>query len=342
MQATAAGKFNNIVPSISVPLMLLKNGLTLGTAILGGLFYTFSGKKEKDGSLSTCTRRKQTMASELHLSSSTVWRGMKPLKQDYVSEVEGKYDTYIFDHTVTQDGQFLRVPYELLQKEFKITYKERNNRPAWTITRRLTRSEAVVGGWIITQCDNVKKKKKELETSNSEIAEALNLSEPIVQFAIETLIGAHIIFRKGTGINRYQKSIYHVHRKFLRMKKRQKVAAPEEQRGDAKVVVHRNEADVRTEQRAAAEREYYNRRHLAEDIAERNYNRAMQDKQFKEADQAIREMDFDLAKAEVFNLPEAPEMRKRFEEYKRQRDDALKRLGMTYKDLRPQYEGEDE
>lgn len=335
MQNTATAKFNNILPSISVPLTFLKNGFPLGTALLGGLFFTFSGKREKDGSLSTCTRRKQTMASELHLSSSTVWRGMKPLKKGYVSEVEGKFDTYIFDHTVTQDEQFVRVPKELLTQEYQIKYKERDNRPERTETRYLTHSEAVVGGWIITHCDNVKKKNKGFETSNSEIAEALGLSEPTVQTALDTLIGANIIFRKGIGKNRYLKSIYHVHRKYLRKKKQQKVEAkasgfPE----GAKVIIHRNEADVLAEQRAAAEREYYNRKHLAEDLAERNYNRAMQDEQFREAEEVLRVMGYDLAMAEINNSPALSDLQKRYEKYKQQRDDALKRLGMKDSDFR--------
>lgn len=341
MQNAATAKFNNILPGISVPLMLLKNGFPLGTALLGGLFYTFSGKREKDGSLSTCTRRKQTMASELGLSSSTVWRGMKPLKQGYVSEVEGKYDTYIFDHTITQDEQFLRIPKELLTQEFKITYKERDSRPERTETRFLTHSEAVVGGWIITQCDNVKKKKKEFETSNSEIAEALGLSEPTVQATLNTLIGANIIFRKEKGINRYQKSNYHVHRKYLRVKKRQKAEAKDpETSGGVKVVIHKKEADVLAEQRAAYEREYYARKHLAEDIAERNYNRAMQDEQFREAEEALRGMVYDLAMAETNNSPALPELRKGYEKYQRQRDDALKRLGMKDCDFRAGSEDE--
>lgn len=331
MQTMAAEKFNNIIPSISVPLKFLKNGFTLGTAILGGLFYTFSGRTEKDGTVSTCTRRKHTMASELHLSDSTVWRGMKALNPDYVTEVEGKYDTYIFDHAVTQDGQFIRIPKELRQQEFAIKHKERNNRPAWTETRFLTNSETVVGGYIITQCDNVNKSKKELETSNAEIAEALGLSEPTVQSAIDTLVGANIIFRKWTGINRFQKSKYHVHRKFLRMKKRQDKKAQASMMSDEKPkeVVHIDAEALRREKLAESERKYYEEKHKAEDRAERNYKRAMQDEQFREAEQMIRSMGYDLAVAEALNSPELPERQKLYEKYQRQRDDALKRLGMT-------------
>lgn len=333
--ATAAKKFN-IIPGINVPYKLLQDGLTPRMAILGGLFYTFSGKTEKDGTVSTCTRRKKELKRKYRLSGSTLWRGFKRLK-GYMSAVEDKDDTYIFDHTAVPE-LFLRAPDELFDKVFTIKYKAKKNRPERIEIRRLTHNEILVGGYVITQCDNLKKEKKEFETSNSEIAEALNLSEPIVQAALDTLIAAKIVFCKVKGVNRYCKSKYKVHSRFLRKQKQAVTKAqadtpPPQQEPTEKVITFRNKEDVHREQKTAEDREYYRLRHLAEDIADKNYKRAMLVKDFAAAENGLRGIGADLAFAEARNSPNLPELQAREAEYQLLRSMALKRLKMTDDDF---------
>lgn len=336
MQNTATEKFN-IIPGIKVPYKLLGDGFTPRMAILGGLFYTYSGKTEKDGTVSACTRRKKDLASRLRLSGSTLWRGFKRLKDGYMSEVENKDNTYIFDRTTVPE-LYLRAPDELIEKVFTIKYKAKKARPERIEIRYLTHNEILVGGYVITQCDNWHREKKEFETSNSEIAEALNLSEPIVQAALDTLIAAKIVFCKVKGINRHIKSKYKVHSRFIRKQKQ----AAKKQAADTtlhtstentKVVVLRKEEDIRREQKTAEDRAFYRKKHLAEYLAARNYNRAMQDKEFKQAALAIKALSPDLAKAELYNYPELAKLQSEMEALLRQRSAALKRLKLTDDDF---------
>ena len=146
------------------------------------------------------------------------------------------------------------------------------------------------------------------------------------------------VFCKVKGVNRHCKSKYKVHSRFLRKQKQAATKAqadtpPPQQEPTEKVITFRNKEDVHREQKTAEDREYYRLRHLAEDIADKNYKRAMLVKDFAAAENGLRVIGADLAFAEVRNSPNLPELQAREAEYQLLRSMALKRLKMTDDDF---------
>ena len=71
--------------------------------------------------------------------------------------------------------------------------------------------------------------------------------------------------------------------------------------------------------------------------AEQAIAAAEQDKQFAEAERAIKKGEIELAKAELFAPETLPDLRAKLQEAHLARRQAMTRLGFTEKDFTPQY-----
>ncbi|MDE6441908.1 MAG: hypothetical protein K2L12_04030 [Clostridia bacterium] len=340
MQETTAKKLN---PYITPPQSLFGNGkrrFPFGAIFVGGLIHSYSGELLENGELSDFTRTKAAISKRIGRSYSTVWRAIKFLvDNDKVKLVESKQNTYIFEY----ENSFIRIDERLLTDEFNI-YDEETKKVKER--RKLSDVEILVGGLIITRCDNSKHTVKTYEASNKDIADELGISESSVDPAIRVLKAAKIIVRKteDVGVNRYKKSKYSINRKYRRIIKEQQKDEQESQPGKSEkqpeVKNYKTFRELREAQETerlaqivARDNKYYESKHAAEDTAERNYAKAMTDAQFRAAENELKSLDIEVAKAEVLNGAIPEELKARHIELIKQRRAALKRLGLSEKDL---------
>lgn len=322
---------------ITVPKpLLMSNGVRrfpLGTVVVGGKINSFT--KQKDGILSGCTRSLKSFSKELGISTSTAWRGRKRLIGcGQIEAVEGKANTYIFKDN--GEELFIRIDERLLTKEFDIYDEETKT----VIERRsLTLAEAVIAGLIITRCDNLKHDKKIYKASNSDIAGELGLSESCVAPAIKVLKGAKIIVRKSddVGVNRYKKSTYSVNWRYRRIIKKDKQVERKTQ-SDTKIPSKKYKTfeELQAERQAkVVEREakFYEAKHKAEELAERNLARAMADEQFRQAENELKSLNIEIAFAEVRTGEIPAELKSKEQKFVKQREQALKRLRLSESDI---------
>jgi predicted transcriptional regulator len=284
------------------------------------LYWSYSGTVDKQTqTVKSCTRSKPQINEELTLSRSSAYRAQNALEHSNLITKTDR-DTYVYNRS-RYDNAFIRADKRLFAKDYDLTY-----------------SEIIVASYIITHVDDLKRDKiNALVTSNSEIADVLDLHTNTVERAISTLLSKHIIIRKRIGKNGYDKSVYNIHRKFQSKRKseRTKKVTTTTENGQ-KVVVYKNESDINAERKAQREREYYDAKHKAEDVAERNINKARSDAGFKRADEALTALAIDIARAEV-NGTATTAMYAREKALQRERAEALKRLGLCDDDLKPRY-----
>lgn len=352
-EATATQKLNN--PYFAAPMSFFDycgRRLPLGTIIVSSLFSSFSGKKQADGTISTCTRKKKQLHEEICVSLSTIYRAMKELgKKDKLTLLEGKEDTYIFNHDC---DKFLRIDKRLLTEEWDI-YDE--NTQKVKERRKLTFAEVVIAALIITRCYNKKDETRKhiFTAAYSDIANELDLAESTVERVIPILKAAKIIVRKSedVGVNRYKKSTYYANRKFKWIYKKKKFEQPTEptqivqpqpaasttsgQTTSSKKEYWKyiKEKEERSRKIAEQEQKYYDAKFAAEDKADKNYRRAMQDEQFKKATEELMAVSIEIGKAEgkAANGKAPEELYKREAELQEKRRQALKRIGLTESDI---------
>lgn len=323
--AATVKQFNNYH---RLPLGLLsKPRLPLGIVFLISDVYSFTGEKL------SCVRTYKGFQNDLGISRPTVGRALRAAKANKMISSD-KEKGYVCQRDKIDDGLFLKFETWVHTEEFEV---RKNTR------RRLNLSERLIYSFFRTRCDNRNNRAKAYEISISELAEILGLSEKTVQKGLWVLIRAKLIYRpaEDKGVNAYKKSRYTLNYKIIRAhekkaKTAQKPATPA-QDNSPKVITFKSAADVANEQRAERERRYFELKHNAEDVAERNYKYAMQDKQFRDAETELKAIGFDLAIAELHNLPTLPKLQRRSEELQGLRTAALMRIGLTEQDLIPQY-----
>lgn len=100
---------------------------------------------------------------------------------------------------------------------------------------------------------------------------------------------------------------------------------------------YKSEAAISADARTERERYYATMRRRANAKAEQAIAAAEQDKQFAEAERAIKKGEIELAKAELFAPETLPDLRAKLQEAHLARRQAMTRLGFTEKDFTPQY-----
>lgn len=312
MSDATARKFNNYT---RLPYDLLAM-FPHGQAYVLGDVFSFTGDNLD------CHRTYKSFGDRAGSSRATVGRALRSGKAQKLITVD-KEKGYVFNRNAVREDSFLRVPDWVRVEEFDVRKNKR---------RRLLKSEVSVYSYIYTRCDNKKKSNKFFETSVSAISEAVHLCERTVLRALWTLIRAGLIYRpkKDKGVNAYKKSRYTLNYKLIRAHEKQVKI-------DTKPTAVSAEPQ-RPKTFQEIEQYYKDKRERAEFIAERNFNRANENERFKLADGIYKSLMFSAAYAMHYNSAQKEEFERRAAKAQTERLIALRELGMTEKDLDPQYE----
>ncbi len=312
MSEATARKLNNF---IRLPYELLAK-LSHGQAYVLGDVYSFTGDNLG------CHRTYKTFSNRAGSSRATVGRALHAGRaQGLISVDENK--GYVFERDKLNDDKFMRVLDWIITEEFNVRKNEH---------RRLLPSERSIYSYIFTRCDNAKKQNKVCEASIAEIAEAVHLSERTVQRRRWSLIRAGLIYcpMGDKGVNAYKKSRYTLNYKLIR--EHEKRARTEER----PATVSTKQPKPKTLQ--DVEQYYSDKRARAELIAERNYIKAREDKEFKHYDDLYKSLSISAAFATYHKPEQAARLEQRAAKAKVERLIALNKIGMTEKDVEPQYD----
>ena len=319
MTATVDVKLNNYnYGYIRTPLGIPK--LTAGAMLVVGDIFSFSGKN-KHGEEMTCRRTYKSFVERTGKSRATVGRALKSAREkELITHSQEK--GYVFN-LEKADG-FLRCPEFIYQEEFKIKKQ----------IRKLLSNECRVYSYIFTKCDNRKNKKKVCMASEAVIAEELGVCEKTVHKAIWILIRAKLIYRpkKDKGINGYKLSKFTLNTKLLR----NHGVVINVDHDEEKPVPPAPTAPVELT-REAIELYYCEKRQRAEEIADNNRRRAMQNDDYKTAHSYVVSLVFECAKAEE-GSDNAKKLQQCYNRAVADRLVILKELGLSEEDLIPQYE----
>ncbi len=89
--------------------------------------------------------------------------------------------------------------------------------------------------------------------------------------------------------------------------------------------------------RADRERFYSRRKNKAQEQADRNFEKAMRAPAFMQAEKELKRLDFEGAKAELYNPDKLPDIQAKQKQLKQQRAKVLATLGLTEQDLLPKW-----
>lgn len=275
-----------------------------------------------------CHRTYKSFEERTSNSRATVGRALHTGKAQELISID-KVKGYVFNLDKINDDEFLRVLDWVIKEEFKVRKNER---------RRLIKSEVSIFSYIFTHCDNHKKGDKSCVVSISELAEKLGLSERTVQRRRWTLIRAGLIYypSKDKGVNAYKKSRYTLNYELIKAHEKK---AKAEQKTDTPAPSFAPEPEQQSpETFQEIEQDYKDKRVRAEQIAESNLIRAREYERFKLADDTYKYMSISAAFAPYRNPEQAAEFEKRAARAKAERLIALRDIGLTEKDIEPQYE----
>ncbi len=234
--------------------------------------------------------------------SESVW---KVLKDDAVEKADKKGKK-------AEDAKisFLRVENWIYYAEFDGRY--------------LTNKEIEVLFYLVSLTNNGK---KVFQCSNRFIARGLNCSSRTVNKAVAALKKIGLIQYRSKARNGKILTDFTVNDNFLRNKKKAVMAAKK------KAIAAAKELD----ERAAFELYYSENRRRAEARAESMIERANADKQYRLANDDMRALEVEIAKAEVRNPSLLDGFLRQLEHAKMVRAERLAALQMTEDDLKPRY-----
>ena len=167
-------------------------------------------------------------------------------------------------------------------------------------------------------------------------ARQLGLDYTTVLRAISALSSAYLIEIKKKGINTHEKGVYvanmdKIH-KHIRINKKESKKAEKANKKQAK-----SKAVRLLDETSDFKRFYDLRREQAKRTAENNKEKAEQNERYKQADKRYRLLELEHAKAELYAPLTLPEIMARKQVALAERASALREIGMTEKDLEPQY-----
>ncbi len=190
----------------------------------------------------------------------------------------------------------------------------------------LTHNEVTILFYIISQCRN-RKGAAIWKASERHIARRLNLSPTTVGKAVERLTEARVLIKSGQALNKYTKTTFSVDENALKAAQKGIVTRAKGISDEAKAA----------ELRAERERFYAHRQKAVLDRVEKLRARARADEAYREAENELRAIELDIAKAEYHHLPTLPDLLERKRGNEAQRAERLAALGMTEEDLLPRY-----
>ena len=306
---------------IERPLSFFKQALTRATLKIRGYWYSFSVEDNE------CRVGYSTLADKLGTSRSSIARTVAGAKDSEIFKIErkgGEKTAYTYIGEVNEREMRVRSELFFWTDIFNVYGRE----------RRLTDAEVDVLSLIYT-CTRYEKAKK--YTGNyADIARQLGLDYTTVLRAISALSSAYLIEIKKKGINTHEKGVYvanmdKIH-KHIRINKKESKKAEKANKKQAK-----SKAVRLLDETSDFKRFYDLRREQAKRTAENNKEKAEQNERYKQADKRYRLLELEHAKAELYAPLTLPEIMARKQVALAERASALLEIGMTEKDLEPQY-----
>lgn len=315
----------------------------------------FSFSVIESNPMARCRSKLSEFAEDFHVSERQCSRLIKRLTEaeliEKVTDENGQVirSWYRYVGTPMLGKEFIRVDVANLQTEFE--FKADNKGHSQPYKRYLTLIEVLVLSYIITHCDNVKRRKNEFYGSYRSIARKLKLSVGAVSSTIFYLMKAELIFchAGNRAKNGSDWTKYHVNKKLLLrtmkadQRKTEELAKQtgaqttfEEQRQSSVGFV--SPAVLALNARADRERYYSKLREKAQNIADQQIERANKDAEFKQMERELRGLECSLAKAEVQgDRKELSRLMQIQKELQKRRLARLQVLAMCEEDFLPRY-----
>ncbi len=249
------------------------------------------------------------------ISEKSAARGIKTGLESKIIERAGKVSKYKFKDATEEKSSF-EVEDWLTSVYFDFG----------EYTDRLNPNEVLILSLIRSYC-RAQKGTAIWKSSNSFIAKSLEIVTSTVSAALERLKAAKLIYIKGRAKNKFIRATFSVNEKALTEAKKNTVKRAKGISEEAKAA----------ELRAERDRFYAHRQKAVLDRVEKLRARARADEAFREAEDALRALELDIAKAEYHHLPTLPDLLEQKRGNEAQRAARLAALGMMEEDLIPRY-----
>lgn len=330
-------KFNNI----RLPRHI--GAVTPSARLVEGLIFAYASAENN-----VFARTYAGIGREINVAPSTVAEAMKRLKNcgRITTSAQSVYSynraeaPKKYDHGVFGGINFFVCPEYLYKSAFYI----RGN------VRTLTKSEVAIASLIITL--SLKDDVRDVKLSVRDVARELGLCNQTILTSLNNLVYSGIISRgkDDKGTNRNKKTTYHVKKELFfnarkwvfRKKNPENAVGMDKQAPETSARKAYKPApaplNVKDEYFLKHKREewYAQRRQLAEERADKAFERAMRDAEYNRIYKEKNALTIKRAFAEL-QQSKLTEVDARFEELTRQEDDALKRLKLCRSDFEPHY-----
>ena len=271
------------------------------------------------------------------MSPATFARGLATLKDELIECETGEHGERRYKSKVQPIKLDSMIVFPSWYKAGGITVKEKFYKFAPTQLETFF--------FMVSHC------KRELDDyvfrgSEVHIANIIGCAESTASLAIRGMMKKRIIFRKYTARNAHEETVYIIDRKFVRHYLKTKAEVfkkdetsesdakrPAEQPAKVKKVDYRTEAEIAADERGARERIYAIRHQEAAYAADRRRKKANEDEDFRQAHAAVRALEIELAKAELYNPEKVAAIEAEMERAEKARAFALQRLGLSMDDL---------
>lgn len=308
-----------------VPYSYYKRHKSRSVIMLLSMIFSFSNEKD-----ARCNMAYSQFEEKLNLSHGSVARGIKLLKDfgEIEQDKSFRFRSSYTDAKRTTESGFVKIEFYLYKTKFDIRGESE--------ARCLTKSEIDVLCLIKTHCSNEKSEGCFVGSVRG-IAGTLNISPRIVQKALKTLLYAGLIYRskEGRGVNGHRRSVYTVNEKLLRRKEKnfRRATAPKD---SSRKALSKEQKDE--EYRIEREQHFEERRERARSRANFFIEQLNQDDTYKRLTIAWRGLEIQIAKAEVYNLPNLEELKNEKLELGAQRARRMVELHISESDLIPRYQ----
>lgn len=316
-------QLNEDVPGyIRTPYSYFKRHRRRSEIMILSAVFSFS-----DAGNARCNYSYRQFEEKLNLSHGSVARAIKALKEsgEISQDKSRRSRTAYNDAKRTKENGFVKIELYLYHTLFNI----RGEKEACL----LTNAEIDVLCFIKTHCSNQRGDGTFLGSVRG-IARTLNLSKTTVQDAIDTLLHAGLIYRPARGVNGHERSLYTVNEKLLRRTERNYKRATEPKKPSRKAL---SPEQKKEEERIERERYYTELRRRAQNRVYFFEDQLDKDDTYKEITSKWKGKDIEIARAEVYNLPELEELRKEKRRLGAQRARRMAELDISESDLKPQW-----
>ncbi len=312
------------------PYSFFKEGLTSLAEAIAGKIYSFSCGKKK----SPCRASYNNFADDFGASKRQVMRTVKALlAEGYIEQrfEDGKKTPEYRYVKPVKGNNVVYTPMFFYDRLFTFTYKK----TGVVYSRTLSRIEADVLSII---CGHSLAQSKGFDGSLRGLAAQVGVSTPSVARAVDALLHGRLIYRPKKAVGRVGSTRYVANSALLREYKEVCYIKSAEEK-ETKKAASKAQQDYVNDVNARAEREnfYAQRQAIIRQRIDANEEKARKSAAFVRADDLLKKMPYQLAKAEIFEPERLPALRQQEALLKAQRAKALFDVGLREEDLQAQY-----